>query len=153
MSDTNEPQATDAGAEPRTDGATGAAQTEALSDEAATSVLSPEGAAAAGAGAATAAEAATGEPASVWGEPAAPAPLARPRTRWAGIIWGAVFSALALTVLITIASPEARGAFGDWLASLTIAGFVLVAVLGLGGLILLLGLLAGIRSLQRHFAR
>lgn len=75
-----------------------------------------------------------------------------PRTRWAGIIWGAVFSALAVTVLVTVGSGERRAAFGDWASSLTVAGFTLVVVLALGCLLLLLGLLAAVRQVQRRRA-
>ena len=73
-----------------------------------------------------------------------------PRTRWAGIIWGAVFSALAVTVLVMVGSDERRAAFGVWASSLTVAGFTLVIVLALGCLLLLLGLLGAVRQVQRR---
>lgn len=74
----------------------------------------------------------------------------RPRTRWAGIVWGTIFAAIALATALIVTSPERRDAFGGWLASLTPGGFVLVGVLAFGCLILVLGLLAAARRLQRR---
>lgn len=90
--------------------------------------------------------------ASPWSPSPASAPRGAngPRTRWAAIIWGAVFSALAVTVLVMVASGEHRAAFADWANSLTVAGFTVVGVLALGCLVLLLGLLAAVRQFQRR---
>lgn len=76
-------------------------------------------------------------------------PLPRPRVRWAGIIWGLVFAASAVTLLWVLADPERRDAVGAWWTSLTPAGFALTALLVAGGL-LLVGGLAGLARRLSH---
>ncbi|KQV06277.1 hypothetical protein [Leifsonia sp. Root112D2] len=75
---------------------------------------------------------------------------ARPRTRWAGIVWGTVFAAVGLVTMLIVTSPDRRAGFGSWAATLTPGGFVVMGVLALGCLILVLGLLAAVRRLQRR---
>lgn len=72
---------------------------------------------------------------------------AGPRIRWAGIIWGLIVSAIAVAVISITGSPFGRTAFLDWAEGLTAATAWLLVVLVVGGLLLVLGLLA---LLRRH---
>lgn len=72
------------------------------------------------------------------------------RTRWAGIVWGTIFAAVGLATMLIVTSPDRRAGFGGWAASLTPGGFVVMGVLAFGCLILVLGLLAAVRRLQRR---
>lgn len=88
-------------------------------------------------------------------EPGATAPLPTepgPRIRWAGIVWGAIFSALALTVLVIITSPDRVDAFGSWVIALGPGGAVVTGVIALGALVLVVGVLAALRAAQRRRA-
>lgn len=90
--------------------------------------------------------------------PAASVPLdttAGPRVRWAGIVWGAVFAALAVAALVTIGSEASRDALHDGILGFDPAsinpGTVWGAVALIVGVILLLtGGLALIRHAQRR---
>lgn len=91
-------------------------------------------------------------------EPAASVPVettAGPRVRWAGIVWGAVFAALAVAALVTIGSDASRDALHDGILAFDPAsinpgiawgGFVLV----LGVVLLIVGALTLIRHAQRR---
>ena len=83
-------------------------------------------------------------------EPLRDSPGSTARVRWAGILWGTIFAAIGLATALIVTSPDRRDAFGGWLGTLTPGGFVLVGVLTLGCLILVLGLLAAVRRLQRR---
>ena len=88
-------------------------------------------------------------------EPTAPhqdaAPiLPAPRTRWAAIIWGAVFAAIALWALRVFGDVEGRIALAMWIGGLTPASAVGYLVLALGTLVLVLGLIAVLRRAQRR---
>lgn len=80
---------------------------------------------------------------------AAPA-LPAPRTRWAAIIWGAVFAAIALWALRVFGDVEGRVALALWVGGLTPASVVGYLVLALGALVLILGLAGVLRRVQRR---
>ncbi|RZS68573.1 hypothetical protein EV187_1004 [Agromyces ramosus] len=63
-----------------------------------------------------------------------------PRIRWAGIIWGLVFAAIAAIVLWIVLDPARIELVADWWATLTPAGLWLTVLLVLGGLLLIAGL-------------
>lgn len=73
----------------------------------------------------------------------------RPRTRWAGIIWGLVLAGIAATVLWIVLEPARMELVSDWWATLTPAGLLLTVLLVLGGLLLV----AGISGLARRADR
>jgi hypothetical protein len=91
-------------------------------------------------------------------EPAASVPsveeLLGPRIRWAGIVWGAVFAALAITGLLTIGEESSRAGIHDWLLAFDPAtinpGFVIGVVAVVVGVVLLI---AGGLALLRHARR
>ncbi len=73
-----------------------------------------------------------------------------PRIRAGAIAWGVIVSTLALVTLLLVLDLGRRDAFGYWLRSLDGPDYGILAVLALGGLLLLLGLLGVIRRLQRR---
>lgn len=83
---------------------------------------------------------------------AAPVPTT-PRIRWAGIVWGAVFSAAAASALWILASATRRESIHAWLLTLgpesinpgAVVGFVVLAV---GLLLVILGGVALLRRAQ-----
>ena len=76
----------------------------------------------------------------------------RPRTRWASIIWGAVFAALAALGLWTFLRPTGRHGLGDWIMSLTPGTMTAYSLLALGVLVLVIGLVGLLRRAQRKWA-
>lgn len=93
-------------------------------------------------------------PAQAWSMPVYEATVGRdsvrkPPIRWGGIVWGLILLALSGFVLFTISSPTNRYAFSYWLAHLTPGSGWTLAVVAVGGIILVLALLAAIRSAQR----
>ncbi|WP_431279465.1 hypothetical protein [Leifsonia poae] len=73
----------------------------------------------------------------------------RPHVRWGGIVWGAILVAIAGFVLFIVSSHERQAAFDSWVAGLTPGGFWTLAVIAVGVFILILALLAVVRSAQR----
>ncbi|MDT0158314.1 hypothetical protein Q9R19_11810 [Microbacterium sp. ARD32] len=79
--------------------------------------------------------------------PAASAPP--PRTRWAAIVWGLCFAAIAWFGIWMLSGADRRDCVTDWFATLnpgTITAFVLLAV---GALVLITGLVGLLRRAQR----
>ena len=79
-------------------------------------------------------------------------PTTSPRTRWAAIIWGLLFAAIAALALGQLADATRRETIADALLSMTpatdVAGILLTA-----GVLLLVGGAAGlIRRAQRKLA-
>ena len=92
----------------------------------------------------------TTRPATASAAPAAPAAaVARPRVRWAGILWGLVFAVTGSLLLWVLVDPARRAAVDDWWGSLTPSGFALTALLVAGGL-LLIGGLSGLARRLSH---
>lgn len=80
-----------------------------------------------------------------------------PRIRWAGIVWGAVIAALAVTALVTVAEGSRRQGINDWLRTLDPStfnpGWVAAGVVLVVGVVLLItGGLALLRRAQRRSA-
>lgn len=85
-------------------------------------------------------------------EPAMAAPALRPRTRWAGIVWGLVLAAVAAAG-IWLASADGRIAeLSAWVQELTPATAVGYGILIIGGLLLVTGLVGLLRRAQRAVA-
>jgi len=83
---------------------------------------------------------------SQWGK--APQRTA-PRIRWAGIIWGLMFLAAGWFALWTLTAAARRSAFSGWILTLGDGGWMIVAAFALGGLLLVLGLIAALRAASR----
>jgi len=75
-----------------------------------------------------------------------------PRTRWAAIVWGLCFAAIAWFGIWMLSGTDRHDSVTDWFASLnpgTITAFILLT---LGALVLITGLVGLIRRAQRHRA-
>ncbi len=81
---------------------------------------------------------------------AAPAP--RPRTRWAGIVWGLALAAAAVLGLWVVSAADRREAAADWLGTLSVPAVIAYALLSLGAVVLLTGLIAALRRAQSRRA-
>jgi hypothetical protein len=75
-----------------------------------------------------------------------------PRTRWAAIIWGLLFAAIATTALWMIADDDRRDAVADGLVALTPTTIVTILLLTVGVLLLVGGAAGLIRRAQRKLA-
>ena len=73
----------------------------------------------------------------------------RPHVRWGGVVWGALLLAIAGFVLFTVSSRARQSAFESWVAGLTPGAGWTLAVVAVGVFILILALLAVVRSAQR----
>jgi hypothetical protein len=73
----------------------------------------------------------------------------RPHVRWGGVVWGALLVAIAGFVLFTVSSRARQSAFESWVAGLTPGAGWTLAVVAVGVFILILALLAVVRSAQR----
>jgi hypothetical protein len=84
--------------------------------------------------------------------PTAPVSVApsRPHVRWGGVVWGAILVAIAGFVLFTVSSHARQSAFNSWVAGLTPGAGWTLAVVAVGVFILILALLAVVRSAQRN---
>ena len=80
------------------------------------------------------------------------APVIGPRTRWAAIVWGLVFAALASGALYVVLSPEHRLELIEWVTSLEPATLALYGALAIGVIVLLFGLVGLLRRAQRAIA-
>lgn len=77
-------------------------------------------------------------------------PDERPRIRAGAIAWGLIVIAAAVGLLTIAIDPNRRDAVITWVMNLTPGNAIVVGVLVLGGFLLLMGLLAGIRKAQRR---
>lgn len=75
-----------------------------------------------------------------------------PRTRWAAIIWGAVFAAVAAMAIGLLADESRSDDVSEWILSLTPASITAMALLALGGIVLICGAIGLIRRGQRRAA-
>lgn len=83
------------------------------------------------------------------------APLAGPlraRTRWAGIVWGLVFVALAAAGLWLTSAEGRADELAAWVAGLDTATAIGYGLLAVGALVLVTGLVGLLRRAQRAFA-
>lgn len=85
-------------------------------------------------------------------EPAASVAPTPPRTRWAAIIWGAVFAAIAASMIVLLADGRRGDDVSQWILSLTPASITAMALLALGGIVLVCGAIGLIRRAQRRAA-
>ena len=74
---------------------------------------------------------------------------ARPTVRWGALVWSLIFAALAATTLWIAVDPDRRDALGEWLLDLSPVAAWLYALLALGVLIVVFGLVALIRRGER----
>jgi len=85
---------------------------------------------------------------------AAPAASASPpRTRWAAIVWGLCFAAIAWFGIWMLSSTDRRSEISDWFASLNPGTITAVALLSAGVLVLVTGLVGLIRHAQRQYGK
>lgn len=73
-----------------------------------------------------------------------------PRTRWAAIVWGLLFAAVAATSLWLIADDDRRAGIADWALSLTPVTVSTLMILTIGVLVLVTGASALLRTVQRR---
>jgi len=76
------------------------------------------------------------------------ASLPRPRTRWAGIVWGLVFVALATIGIWASSDPARLDGFAPWLGTLDPGAAIGYGLLTVGGLLLVGGLVGLLRRAQ-----
>ncbi len=74
---------------------------------------------------------------------------ATPRTRWAAILWGTLFAALAAVGFVAVIDDERRAEIADWTMALTPATIAASSVLALGVLVLVAGAAGLARRAQR----
>lgn len=77
-------------------------------------------------------------------------PEERPRVRWAAIVWGLLFAAIAAGTLAILLRPESRDAFAEWAFALSPLTVTLYGLLALGALVLVGGLAGLLRRAQRR---
>lgn len=73
-----------------------------------------------------------------------------PRTRWAAIIWGVLFAAVAASSLWLVADDERRAGIADWTLTLTPTTVSALMILTVGVLLLVAGSAALLRRGQRR---
>lgn len=73
-----------------------------------------------------------------------------PRTRWAAIVWGLLFGAVAATALWLIADDDRRSGIADWALSLTPLTTGTLMILTIGVLVLVTGASSLLRRVQRR---
>lgn len=86
------------------------------------------------------------------GAVAASEPLPHPRIRWAGIVWGLVFAALAYGGILAATGPDPVGRLSDWVQQVQPVPLIAYALLTVGGLILVTGLVGLARRGQKRLA-
>lgn len=73
-----------------------------------------------------------------------------PRTRWAAIVWGFLFAAVAATSLWLIVDDDRRSGIADWALTLTPVTVSTLLILTIGVLVLVTGASALLRTVQRR---
>lgn len=82
-----------------------------------------------------------------------PATLPRPRTRWAAIVWGLVFAAVALAGIWLTSEAARLDAALVWVGGLDAGAAVGYGLLGVGALLLVGGLVGLLRRAQLAASR
>lgn len=77
----------------------------------------------------------------------------RPRIRFGTIVWGLLVFAAGATLLTALRTPGQRNQLADWVFSLTPSDSILIVTIVVGAIVLVLGLLAVIRSQQKRWSR
>lgn len=75
--------------------------------------------------------------------------IVRPTVRWGALVWSLLFGALAATTLWVIAEPARRDAVASSFANLSPLAAALYALLALGVLVVVFGLVGLIRRAER----
>lgn len=73
-----------------------------------------------------------------------------PRTRWAAVVWGLFFAAVAIAGLWLLSEPSRPGAAVEWAVTLDAATGVALLILGLGVILLVAGAAGLLRRTQRR---
>ena len=76
---------------------------------------------------------------------AAASALPRPTVRWGALVWSLLFGALAGSALWLMLDPDRRESTGEWLATLSPLAAALYAVVALGIIVALFGIVGLIR--------
>lgn len=76
--------------------------------------------------------------------------VARSHIRFGTIVWGLLVFAAGATLLTALRTPGQRTQLADWALSLTPSDTMLIVTIAAGAIVLILGLLALIRSHQKR---
>ncbi|MFJ2369385.1 hypothetical protein [Microbacterium sp. NPDC087665] len=96
--------------------------------------------------------AATGAPLVATPLVATPLVATPPRTRWAAVIWGLLFAAIAGAGIWLLTDAQRQSGIADWVMELTPSTLGGLAVLVAGVLVLATGAVGLIRHAQRRYA-
>ena len=78
---------------------------------------------------------------------------ARPRVRIGAVVWGLVVSVFAALMISVVLDPVRSAEIATWLGQVSGATIGLIALISLGALLLLLGLVSLLRHAQRRGER
>jgi len=78
---------------------------------------------------------------------------ARPRVRIGAVVWGLIVTIVAAVTTLTVLDPVRSAEFADWAGDVSGESIGLIALIAVGGLILLLGLVSLLRQAQRRGER
>lgn len=76
--------------------------------------------------------------------------ITAPRVRWAAVIWGTTFAAIAAAALWFLADPDRRAALADGVGTMTPATLLTVVLLTAGALLLVGGVAGLVRRTQHR---
>ena len=76
-------------------------------------------------------------------------PAARPTVRWGALVWALLFGTTAATTLWVLVDPARRDAVGDWLITLSPLTATLTAIIVVGVVVALFGIVGLIRRGER----
>jgi len=77
----------------------------------------------------------------------------RPRVRIGAVVWGLIVTIVAAVTIVTTLDPVSSAEFADWAGNVSGESIGLIALIAIGGLILLLGLVSLLRQAQRRGER
>ena len=84
--------------------------------------------------------------------PTSTSALTRPRIRFGTIVWGLLIMAAGISLLTALGTPGRREELADWVLTMTAGQAMLTSAMILGAILLIVGLLAVIRSQQKKRA-